>query len=287
MAEAREPETGPASLRWSVERRLAFIAQRLLWEGRINRADIVSHFGVSPNQASADLRRFEAAHPAALAYDTRARTYRAGPGLPRPAEADAARLLRELRLMAEGVLAADEAMLAQPPAVGLAEAPARRVDPQVLAAVLSAIRERRGLAVSYRSFSSGDVRPRLIAPHALIFDGFRWHARAHDGDQDAFRDFVLGRMGAAALEGPAARGAEQDADWNRRVRLRVEPHPALTAIQRETIAIDYGMTGFRLELVARRALVWYLRRRLGLLPGHERMAPGDQHIVLVEETELG
>lgn len=287
MAEAREPGTDPASLRWSVERRLVFIAQRLMWEGRINRADIVLHFGVSPNQASADLKRFEDTYPASLAYDTRARTYRAGPGLLPPEAADAARLLRELRLMAEGVLTADEATLAQPPPVGLAEAPARRVDPKVLAAVVSAIRERRGLAVSYRSFSSGDVRTRHLAPHALIFDGFRWHARAHDIDKDAFRDFVLGRMGAVALEGPAARGAEADADWNRRVRIVVAPHPGLTAIQREAIAIDYGMTGFRLELVARGALVWYLRRRLGLLPGHERMASEDQHIVLVEETELG
>ena len=34
-------------LRWSVERRLAFLEQRLFWEGRVNRADLIERFGVS------------------------------------------------------------------------------------------------------------------------------------------------------------------------------------------------------------------------------------------------
>lgn len=38
---------GAAPLRWSVERRLAFIEERLFWLGEVNRMDLVQHFGVS------------------------------------------------------------------------------------------------------------------------------------------------------------------------------------------------------------------------------------------------
>ena len=117
----------PASPRWSVERRLDFIASRLTWEGRINRLDLVARFGVSPNQATADLRRFDKLHPGALRYDTRAKTYRAGSGLTPPDAPAAQALLRELRLMAEGVLEPDEGALAFAPSAELAEPPLRPV----------------------------------------------------------------------------------------------------------------------------------------------------------------
>lgn len=41
------------------------------------------------------------------------------------------------------------------------------------------------------------------------------------------------------------------------------------------------MTGGILAVSCRRAVLYYVRRRLGLIPGHERAAAGDQHIVLV------
>jgi hypothetical protein len=78
------PRRRPPSPRWSVERRLDFITSRLTWEGRINRLDLVARFGVSPNQASADLKRLRDPHSDVPRYDTRAKTYRAGPALPAP-----------------------------------------------------------------------------------------------------------------------------------------------------------------------------------------------------------
>ena len=43
----------PVDLRWGIERRLEFIEFRLYWEGRVNRADLTSVFGISTVQASA------------------------------------------------------------------------------------------------------------------------------------------------------------------------------------------------------------------------------------------
>jgi predicted DNA-binding transcriptional regulator YafY len=255
----------------------------LRWDRRINRLDLVERFGVSPNQATHDLKRFLDAHPGALDYDASAKTYRAGPGLP-PAEPDDARaLLRELRLIAEGVMDPRDGMLAEPPPVDLAEPPARPVPASVLASVVCAIREGRAMEAVYQSFSAPEPRRRRLEPHALVFDGFRWHARARDADEDRFRDFVLGRLSDLTLGEAAAVGAEADREWTQRIVLEIVPHPGLAPHQSAAIAADYGMTGGRLILEPRRAVAFYVKRRLGLVEGHEASAPNDQHIVLASE----
>lgn len=276
----------PPPPRWSVERRLGFIASRLTWEGRINRTDLVARFGVSPNQATADLRQFETLHPGSLAYDPRVKTYRAGPGLAAPTPPAANDLLRELRLIAEGVLSPEEATLAYPPTAETAEPPARAAAADVLAVVLAAIRERRGLSAIYRSFTSPDAGRRPLEPHALVFDGFRWHARAKDVEAKRFKDFVLGRLSEPELCGSATGTSEDDSEWNARVELRIAPHPGLAPHQKEAIVADYDMRDGYLALRPRLAVTFYLKRRLGLLEGHQSRPPEDQHIVLVSEAEV-
>lgn len=266
--------------RWSIERRLNFIASRLNWERRINRADLVARFGISPNQATADLRRFATLHPGALVYDTRTKIYRAGPGWNRPDAADAVVLLRDLRLVAEGVLPADEIALVHAPALGLAEPPVRAVPPAILSAVVTAIRDRRALNVVYQSFSAPEPRRRLLEPHALVFDGFRWHARAWDADEERFRDFVLGRMSEPMDSSPAAVESDQDVEWQTSVTLEIAPHPGLLAPQRAAVEADYGMVDGRLFLTCRQAMLYYVRRRLGLMADHQQRSPQDQQIIL-------
>lgn len=271
----------PSPQRWSVERRLAFVEQRLIWEGRINRADLVAQFGISPNQATADLRRFDVLHPQALVYDPRAKTYRAGAGLRAADDRDTGDLLRELRLIAEGVMAAGDGTLVAPPPLALAEAPMRRVEAATLRLVLGAIRDGRALETTYRSFSSNEPRRRRLAPHALVFDGFRWHVRARDLDEDRFKDFVIGRMSEAVVGATVAAEVDRDTEWSRKLTLTIAPHPELGPAGRQAIEMDYGMTDGQLRLECRAAVLWYVRRRLGLIPGHEKMAGHDQHIVLV------
>jgi predicted DNA-binding transcriptional regulator YafY len=272
------------SPRWSVERRLDFIAARLTWEGRINRQDLVARFGVSPNQATADLKLFESLRPGALVYDTRAKTYRAGPGLPPPDAPAAEDLLRELRLIAEGVESPEEGVLSARPPAETAEPPARPVPPDILAVVITAIRERRAFWADYQSFSAPQPRRRRLEPHALVFDGFRWHARARDADEDRFRDFVLGRLSRPELDDPAMAPADADREWWERVELVIAPHPGLEPHQRAAIERDYGMTDGRLVLWPRAAVAWYVRRRLGLTDGHEARPSRDQHIILLSEN---
>lgn len=272
--------------RWSIERRVEFIERRLLWDGRINRFDLVKQFGISPNQATADLRRFETLYPGALLYDTRARTYRSGPGLRRPDDADVQHLLRELRLIAEGVVPAGEGTLSEPPPLALADTPPRVIPAAHLATVITAIRDHSGIDAVYQSFSAPKPRRRRLEPHALVFDGFRWHARARDVEKNRFKDFVLGRLTQVRIGEPSSSASMEDVEWNTTIELVIAPHPGLSPSQRAVIAADYGMKRGRLVLPVRQAVAYYAKRRLGLLRGHEDLPPEDQQILLISERTL-
>ncbi len=271
--------------RWSVERRMALVLARLQWEGRVNRSDLVARFGISPNQATADLRRFAELYPGALAYDAKEKTYRAGPDLPAPAQEAAEQVLRDLRLVAEGVLPGDEVTLASVPTLAAAGAPSRPAAPAVLQAVLAAIRMRAVLHAIYQSFSAPESRPRQLEPHALVFDGFRWHARSRDAEDGAYKDFVLGRLFDPWADAPGTAEPVRDTEWDALVDLELRPHPDLPLSQRLAVEADYAMTDGRVLLTCRRAVSCYTKRRLGLTAGHEARPAHEQHVVLHAELD--
>jgi hypothetical protein len=70
------------------------------------------------------------------------------------------------------------------------------------------------------------------------------------------------------------------------VELHIGPHPGLAPHQKQAVIADYGMTDGRRVLTPRRAVTFYLKRRLGLLEEHEHRRPEDQHIVLLSENEV-
>jgi hypothetical protein len=155
----------------------------------------VRRFGVSMSQASADIARYLAHDPPGVIYDRSAKRYAAQTDFrPLLGKPDATRFLGELRLVEAGILAIEDTMLGVVPRFDATPVPERRIDPLVLRAVLFAIRGHKSLDVAYQSMSRREAIRRVIEPHALAYDGFRWHARAFDRESGAFRDFVLGRM---------------------------------------------------------------------------------------------
>lgn len=281
---AAESSAGP-SLRWSVEQRLAFIEERLFWIGEVNRTDLVRRFGVSMGQASIDIARYLSHSPKGISYDKRAKRYIADASFrPVLGAPDAARFLGELRLVDAGLLAAKDTLVGSVPPFDTTPAPERKIDAYVLRAVLSAIRKGLALAVTYQSMSRPELVQRVIEPHALAYDGFRWHARAFDQESSEFRDFVIGRMGRPRLRGPARAQPRDDREWNEFVELEIAPHPKLTPAQAKAIALDYGIVKGTAKLRVRCALLFYALRRLGLDVGPDARPPQEQHIVLVNRA---
>jgi len=219
-----------SELRWGVEQRLEFIEFRLFWEGHVNRSDVMTQFGLSVNQASSDLSRYIGLAPHNMDYDRSLRTYVRQPAFkPVFDKLDAGRYLAQLRSVADGILDQDDCWIAGLPAYDSAPTPARGVDPATLRSVVDAIRQSEAIEVQYQSLSNPEPRWRWIAPHAIAFDGFRWHARAFCFSDEVFKDFLLSRI--LDIRGSRASDvlAENDQDWHTFATLEIGPHPALSA----------------------------------------------------------
>lgn len=276
-----------SELRWGVAQRLEFIEFRLFWEGHVNRIDVMQQFGLSVNQASSDLNRYIGFAPDNMVYDKSARTYVRGPDFePVFDKLDAGRYLAQLRSLADGIMDSDDTWIAELPSYDAAPTPVRGVNPTTLRSVVGAIRRNEALEVKYQSLSRPEPIWRWIAPHAIGFDGFRWHTRAFCQTDEVFKDFLLSRI----IETRETRASEitdaADADWQERVTLEIGPHPELSDSQKQVIALDYGMQGGTAKISVRRALVYYSLKRLGLDTDPAARQPQDQQIVLLNREVL-
>ena len=271
-----------SGLRWGVEQRLEFIEFRLFWEGHVNRSDVMEKFGLSVNQASSDLNRYIGLAPHNMDYDRSLRTYVRQPSFkPVFDKLDAGRYLAQLRSVADGILDQDDCWIAGLPDYDSAPTPARGVNPATLRSVVDAIRRSEAIEVRYQSLSNPEPRWRWIAPHAIGFDGFRWHAQAFCLADEVFKDFLLSRILDIRGSRESSGLADNDHDWNTVVTLEIGPHPALSETQAKVIALDYGMKGGKAGVKVRRALLYYALRRPGLDTDPTARNPHDQQIVLL------
>jgi predicted DNA-binding transcriptional regulator YafY len=284
----RSEATAPTEpLRWGTERRLEFIDFRLYWEGRVNRADLTREFGISVPQASLDLTRYQQLAPANMTYDKSAKTYLASPEF-RPSffKPDADAYLNSLRSISDEIVTPEQTWLSRIPAFAALPAPRRSTNADHLRAILAAIRSNAALHIRYQSMARPDPTWRWISPHALGFDGFRWHARSLCHIDRTFKDFLLPRVLDIGESGPSEGSGTDDRLWNQILTLRIGPHPALTPAQRRAVELDYGMKKGTLELSVRAALTYYARKRLGLDRPPDSVRPQDQQIVLENADEV-
>ncbi|WP_345799011.1 hypothetical protein [Albimonas sp. CAU 1670] len=138
----------------------------------------------------------------------------------------------------------------------------------------------------YQSLSSPESRWRWIAPHAIAFDGFRWHTRAFCLTDNCFKDFLFSRILDIRGSRENEKSADDDRDWRSEVTLELGPHPELSETQAKVIALDYGMRGGKAKIVVRRALLYYALRWLGLDTDPAERRPQNQRIVLLNREAV-
>ena len=279
---------GPSEkMRWSTERRLEFIEFRLFWDGRVNRSDLVEFFGISVPQASTDLGRYQEVADRNLVYDKRAKSYLVTPEFkPVLLDLDAQRYLAQLRLIANDILPKQESWLGWVPPYATVPSIARRVDPLKLRKVLDVIRTKSAMHVEYQSLSRPNPLWRWLTPHALAFDGFRWHVRAWCHTRNQFQDFVFARMLSIDEMKPDQIDDEHDVEWQRFLTFRIGPHPGLGTETRKAIELDYGMQQGEVSVAIRISLSFYFMRRLGLDFDPKDVQPERQQIVLLNREEV-
>lgn len=282
-------KAGVSGLRWGVEQRLEFIEFRLFWESGINRADITRYFGVSVPQASKDLSQYQEIAPRNIRYDRSEKRYFATddfePVFLRP---NASRYLSHINAIAGGVQSLEETWISQVPDFDLVLMPHRNIDPNALRTVLSAIRGRKAVEVKYQSMSLSRPKPswRWISPHAIGFDGMRWHARAFCHIEEKFKDFLLPRILGVRKIDAATASPDEDHIWREVAVVYLVPHPGLTPDQQNAVARDYGMKQNKLRVEVRLALLYYFLRRQGLDFHETEESPREQHVVLGNPDEV-
>lgn len=276
-----------SSWSWSVERRLQFIEYRLLWEGRVNRSDLVDYFGISVPQASADLARYQELAGANIRYDRRAKTYVADPNFaPRLIAPNARLYLANLRLIADDVLAEHETWARWLPPFAVLPLIRRRIEPNKLREILAAIQTCSAIYIRYQSLTQPDPSWRWITPHALVFDGRRWHARAWCHRNRDFRDFVFARMLEISERRPDHIDPSDDLGWQLEVTARLAPHPGLDESRRRVIELDYDMENGVAEVPMKLCLAYYFVRQFGFDTDPNSSDPNRQQVVLLNGDEI-
>ncbi len=132
-----------------------------------------------------------------------------------------------------------------------------------------------------------DAVERVISPHALAYDGLRWHVRTYCHLRNRFIDMVIGRLSNVVLGEPSAVDSKTDLQWHTVVSLVLGPHPELTPGGKKAIQMEYAMNDHgTLKLECRQALLFYALRRFRLETVERPDNAAAQQIVLVNRTEL-
>lgn len=272
---------------WSVKRRMEFIEMRLIWEGRVNRRDLIEFFRISVPQASADIGRYQDLAPGNLTYDAGARTFVPAPDFtPRFHRASADRYLAQLRSLAAGIVDRSDVPVGAGPAYDIVPTIGRHLETATVRLIVACIRNREAVSIEYQSFSHPEPTKRWVAPHAIAYDGQRWHIRSWCYEHADFRDFVIARIIETGDTRASAVMPADDADWNTTITLKLAPHPRLEGGRRKAVELDYGMAEGFAEVRVRKALLYYVTRQLGLDRDPDATPPEEYHVVLANKDEI-
>lgn len=237
--------------------RLSYLEFCLYFLGEVRRADMMARFDVAPAVVTRDIALYKQLAAANLELDQSSKAYRITPAFTPLFDH---RLEQVMAALMQGDAYAIET-LGQPLLPGEYPAQFNRPRLAILAAVSRTIRQQGLLRVRYHSASSGE-QERIIAPHALVDSGLRWHVRAYDRLRGRFIDLVLTRILTVDIltdKPQAQESAAADDEWQRQITLELVPHPVHG---NATLAmLDYGLQDGVLAVPVRAANVGYMLRR--------------------------
>ncbi|WP_461383008.1 WYL domain-containing protein [Devosia indica] len=271
--------------KWTIERRLAFIEFRLQWDGKVNRTDVATKFGISLNQATNDLVAYAKAEPQNIRYDLSLRAYVRGDGFnARYGTSTAQHYLSQLLATRDKIPLDTDIWIGRVPEVEVISAPVGPVSSQILQSIIGAVLTEESIDVLLQTERGPRPDWDTIAPHAMLMDGERWSVRAYSLSVQRFETIPLARI--VEMRGATSRLAPNgpDEDWSTVVELKVAPQSNLTEADRNTLIRDLGIKGESTSIKVRRALIPQLIKRLGIsMPS----SPADRLVILnVDDADV-
>lgn len=231
------------------------------WEGRLVTNRLMSWFGLSRQQASADIKRYNTLYnPDSLFHDPSVKGYVPKASF-QPVLTTAH--INEYLNMLSGLVSESHALIATPESnLSAVQLPDRSVRPEVIREVLRACRNLSTLKIIYASMQNPHWHERMISPHTLVYTGFRWHVRAYCHQSKQFKDFLLSRIDRTPVVvvmdtvDPA-----QDQQWQEEIMLTLTPNSKLNPSQQALVEKDFGMPDGRLQISVKKALAHYTLQR--------------------------
>lgn len=267
--------------KWNVQKRLEFIEFRLFWTARLNRKDLTDTFGISAQQASADISTYEQIAPKNLSYDAGQKSYfRSEDFAPELIGASTQRYLLQLVAIESGWMDHDETWFEERQTIEVTTLTKKRVDTSVLMNILDAIRNERQLEIGYRSMTGSAAPTRLVEPHALSYNSGRWYVRAWSSEHNDFRDYNLNRIHNARQGQPATVDRSLDFQWHHSIDLEIVPNPSLPEEKQAAVKYEYEMTDGCLRINCRLSVSFYLMSEHNLDVDQGVLEPAKQQIVL-------
>ena len=136
--------------KWNVKKRMEFIEFRLFWDARLNRKDLVETFGISAQQASADISTYEQTAPGNFVYDSTQKSYlRSDSFSPKLIASWTHRYLLQLVAVESGWMDAEDTWFGEEQSVEIKTLTKKRIDSDVLMNVLDGIRDGREVEMFY------------------------------------------------------------------------------------------------------------------------------------------
>ena len=265
----------------TIDRRFSFINKVVGWEGQINATHIATRFQLTRQAASAVLKNYREYFPKHLEYCQSNKAYIATDFFNANFFTNISYNTFDNYLTDIETSTAVQSITQEYFCYEI-QAPLRNINPLQVRPILRAIREKLAIDIGYISLSSPDYLDRIIEPHALIFDGLRWHVRAYCRKNQEFRDFTLSRFnGLANFEGKATHTVDKDELWNTYVDVVIEADPRFNTQQKRIIEQDFQMMNGQKIITIRAAFVNYLLRRLRI--DSYQNSPEEQQIVLSQQ----
>lgn len=256
----------PKGGRWSQEKRLEFIDFRLQWDGQLNRSDLIGFFGISVPQASLDIARYKELMPNNLHYDQGRKAYYPTEEFkPYFQTSTVNYYLNEVKSLQEEYISPDLSFVNWKPSVATIPMPKRTVPSEIFFAVLSSIRNKTSINVSYLSKNIKEPKAtRCLCPHSIVYEGMRWHVRAYCHLREEFRDFVISRFLTIEETDKEFVPAKNDHEWNNILNLVFIPNPDLSPAHKHVVELEYGMKNGKTKMSCREALFFYVLRKFGI-----------------------
>jgi predicted DNA-binding transcriptional regulator YafY len=274
-------------LKWEQRQRLTLLEATVFWSGSVSTNALMDNFGISRVQASKDLTLYQTMCPDNIRYDKFLKRYVIEATF-KPAfmEGSAREFLKVLKVQRDGVRGAVLTLINYLPTVEIVESVFRQIDRTILQTINQAIVAGKEIRVCYQSMTRPEPTELQLSPHALVFDGLRWHMRAFSRNHNEFRDFVIARVLSAEFIGITDINPNDDLAWQQFVTVRIGPHPGLSESQKAAIEFDYAMENGVLEHEVREAVVSYFLKAMRIGPDDKEREAVIQQIILLNRNEL-